>query len=166
MIASDVPPPLVADPDWEPVDPFPAHVRARSFVSPTGDGRLRVAYFRRLGDGRLVGRAWFGPGAAGPPGHAHGGAVAAVLDEVLGAAAWLAGHRALAANLTVDFRAMVPLGTDARFEGAIDRVDGRKIYLRARLTAEDGRLLAEAGGLFVAMVPAHAARFPPRDRDG
>jgi hypothetical protein len=29
-----------------------------------------VRYFRRDADGALVGKAWYGKGAAGPPGHA------------------------------------------------------------------------------------------------
>lgn len=83
-----------------------------SFVSgdPFGN-RIRVRYFKRERDGALVGKVWFGPGAEGPPGHAHGGSMAAVLDEALGAAAWMSGHPVVAAKLVTVFRRMLPLGT-------------------------------------------------------
>ncbi|HXT52702.1 MAG TPA: PaaI family thioesterase, partial [Thermoanaerobaculia bacterium] len=101
--ARTVPPPVRPEPGWKALDPFRIEGGRGSFVSgdPVGD-TLRVAYFRREGDGRLMGRAWFGPGTAGPPGHAHGGAMAAVLDEAMGAAAWMAGHIAVAAHLATD----------------------------------------------------------------
>ena len=37
----------------------------------------------------------------GPPGHAHGGLSAAVLDEVMGAAVWQAGYTAAAVKIEV-----------------------------------------------------------------
>ncbi len=129
-------PPLAVAPEGcRPIRPFPALVTSRSFVSddPTGD-RLRVAYFRRGEEPGVVAKAWFGPGAEGPPGHAHGGSVAAVLDEALGAAAWVVGHPVVVARLAIDMREMVPIGTDATVEAAVVAVDGRKVVCRARMT--------------------------------
>lgn len=146
-------PDVVAEPGWTTVDPFPMPGTARSFVSSDPDGdRLRVAYFRREADNALVGRAWFGPGTEGPPGHAHGGSVAAVLDEAMGAAAWMAGHASLAARLITNFRRMVAIGTDATFEAWVDQVDGRKVHTRARLLDPSGELIAEGEALFVTML--------------
>lgn len=143
------PPPPVAPSGSVPCDPFPSLKPLRSFLD-SGDApdRVRVAYFRRGGEPTLLGRVWFGPGAEGPPGHAHGGSVAAVLDEALGASAWLAGHQVVVARLVVDFRAMVPLGTDATVEASVVAVDGRKVTCRARLT-DGATLLAEAEALCV-----------------
>lgn len=131
------------------IDPFPEIRPKRSFVSdsPTGD-RLRIAYFRRGDEPALGARAWFGPGAEGPPGYAHGGAVAAVLDEALGAVAWMNGHRVVVARLTVDFRTLVALGIEATIEAWIAGIDGRKVTCRARMLNGD-TLLAEAEGLLV-----------------
>jgi len=144
------PPPVRADPDWRPLDPFRIEGGRGSFVSGDPEGEtLRVAYFRRAGDGRLVGRAWFGPGSAGPPGHAHGGSMAAVLDEAMGAAAWMAGHIAVAGRLETDFRAMLPLGTDALLEAYVERREGRKVWTAGTLRGDDGTLYAEARALFV-----------------
>ncbi len=152
-------PPVEPEPGWVPVDPLGIESGRGSFVSgdPEGD-RLRVRYFTEPG-GRLVGKAWFGVGSLGPPGHAHGGSIAAVLDEAMGAAAWHAGHRVVAVHLENDFRSMLPLGTDAIFETWIDKIDGRKVYTRARLLGPDGETSAEATAIFLALDSEHLARL-------
>jgi acyl-coenzyme A thioesterase PaaI-like protein len=147
-------PEVRARPEWIPLEPLRLEGGRGSFVSgdPEGD-RVRVAYFRRPQDAVLVGRAWFGPGAVGPPQHVHGGAITAVLDEAMGAAAWLAGHVVVAARLSTDFRRLLPIGTDALFEAWIEGVEGRKVRARGRLLAEDGAPYAEAEALFVVLDP-------------
>lgn len=145
------PPEVLPDPDWIPTDPLNLEATGRrSFVSggPSGD-RLRVAYFRREDHPGLVGRAWFGPGAEGPPNHAHGGSVAAVLDEAMGSAAWQDGYPVVAAQLVTNFRKMVPLNVDLRFEAHVERVEGRKVYARGRLTDDEGTLFSDAEALFI-----------------
>ncbi len=142
-------PAVVAPLGWRPVDPLRIEGGRGSFVSgdPLG-GRLRVAYFAD-DRGRLVGRAWFGAGALGPPGHAHGGSMAAVLDEAMGAAAWMAGHRVVAVRLTSNFQRMLPLGTDAFFEAWVERTEGRRVFTRGRLTDELGNPFAEGEAIFL-----------------
>jgi acyl-coenzyme A thioesterase PaaI-like protein len=154
-----VPPEVVPEPGWEPIEPPRLEGGRGSFVSgdPEGD-RLRVRYFWRGGLRPLVGRAWFGPGAEGPPGHAHGGSMAAVLDEAMGAAAWSAGHRVVAVQLDTRFRRMLPLGTDARLEAWVAGVDGRKVRTAGRLLDEEGGVFAEATAIFVTLDPE---RFGP-----
>ena len=44
----------------------------------------------------------------GPPGHAHGGASAAILDEVMGLVVWAAGHKVLAANINIPAVKYIP----------------------------------------------------------
>ena len=137
--------------DLLPVVPFPGAGERRTFVSGEPDAnRLRVSYFRRGQNGPLVARVWFGPGSEGPPGYAHGGAVAAVLDEAMGAGVWLAGHAAVAARIIVDFRDMVPVGFEGLVETRLEGTEGRKISIRAWLF--DGEhVLAESEGLFVVL---------------
>lgn len=145
-------PPVVPEAGWEAVQPLRIEGGRGSFVSGDPEGeRLRVAYFRRAGDGALVGRAWFGAGAEGPPGHVHGGATAAVLDEAMGAAAWMDGWVVVAVHLEVDFARMLPLGTDAWMEARVERVDGRKVITRGRLHDAAGTDFATATGLFVTL---------------
>jgi len=149
-----LPPEVTAESDWEPFEPLALEGGQRSFVSgKPQSGLLRVQYFRRRDDGAVVGRAWFGPGAAGPPGHAHGGSIAAVLDEAMGAAAWLAGYHSVAAHLEVDFEKMIPLGTDTKLEAWVEKVHGRKVTTRGRLLDDTGEPFADAVGLFVVLDP-------------
>jgi acyl-coenzyme A thioesterase PaaI-like protein len=157
--ASQRPPTVVPEPGWTPIDPLRLEGGPRSFVSGDPDGdRLRVRYFRRAKDGRLVGRAWFGPGAQGPPEHAHGGSMAAVLDEAMGAAAWMEGHLVVAVCLGTSFQRMLPLGTDALLEAWVEKVEGRKVWTLGRLVDEDGEAFAEADALFLKLDPE---RFRP-----
>jgi acyl-coenzyme A thioesterase PaaI-like protein len=143
-------PHLAGEEGWEPLGRFNEARTAESYVSgEPGGRRLRIRYFRRSRDGALTGRIWFGPGSQGPPGHAHGGASAAVLDEAMGFCCWMAGHRVVAARIEVDFRGMVPVGAVATLEAAVERVEGRKVFPRARLWLPDGTLAAESTGLFL-----------------
>lgn len=153
------PPAVTPEPDWRAYWPFPDTGPSVSFVSAGATGRrLRVAYFKRP-DGQLVGRAWFGPETEGPPGHVHGGAIAAVLDETIGAAAWAAGFPVVVASLKVDFRHMLPLNTDATFETHLESVDGRKVHTRGRLLGPDGQVMAEGSALCVMLGDAHIEKF-------
>ena len=69
----------------------------------------------------------------------------------MGIAAWLAGHPVVAAQLTVNFLAMVPLGTVATFEARLLPAEGRKVRTHARLLREDGETFATAEGLFITL---------------
>ncbi len=135
---------------WTPIEPLESVGTGRSFVSgePSGD-RLRVRYYRRERDRALVGKIWFGPGAEGPPGHAHGGSMAAVLDEAMGVGAWRAGHAVVAAKLTINFRRMLPLENEVLLETWVERVDGKKVMTRGRIFDQDGETYAEGEGLFI-----------------
>ncbi|OFZ21625.1 MAG: hypothetical protein A2X94_00365 [Bdellovibrionales bacterium GWB1_55_8] len=141
-----------ASPGWELTWPFPDTARPGSFVSGDPEGqRIRIKYYRRKEDGALVGKAWFGPDAEGPPGHAHGGSMSAVLDEAMGGSAWLAGYAVVAVRLIIDLRRMLPLGTAVFFEGSVEKVDGRKIHTRGKLTNAAGEVYAESQGLFIVL---------------
>ncbi len=85
----------------------------------------------------------------GPPGYAHGGLSAAVLDEVMGAAVWQAGYSAAAAKIEVNYRKPVPLGQPVKARGYVTRRNGRKIYARGEIYLPDGMLLVAGKGLFI-----------------
>jgi len=135
--------------------------RGSSYVSGDPRGtRLRVAYYLRDTDGALVAKVWFGPGAGGPPGYAHGGAMAAVLDEMLGMSAWMAGHKVLGASLNTRFLKMLPLGADTTVESQVVSVNGRRVLMRGRiLDPSDGSVFAEADGTFVKFGPEQHRHF-------
>ncbi|MGH7263345.1 MAG: PaaI family thioesterase [Candidatus Rokuibacteriota bacterium] len=86
----------------------------------------------------------------GPPGAAHGGIVAAYLDEVLGAAASTgAGRPAVTGELTVRYVAPVPTEAPLVGHGRVVADHGRYVDVEGRLEALTGsRVLATARGRF------------------
>ena len=101
-----------AQPGWTAVE-FPHEIVQDNFVSGDTNGRrLTVRYFRSDAEACLVAKVLFGPEAQGPPGHAHGGSMAALLDELMGGAAWMSGHMVVSAELTIRFKTMLPLRSE------------------------------------------------------
>ena len=97
---------------------------------------------------RIEGRALLGRAYEGPPHGVHGGWVAALFDEVLGATQGLTGEPGMTALLTVKYRKVTPIEQELRFRGWIERAGGRRIVARATCSA--GNLVtAEAEGLFL-----------------
>ena len=140
-------PVVTPEPGWEPVEPFPSP--EGTFLAE-GD-RVRLAYFRKPGEPVLYAKAWFGTKTMGPPGHVHGGAMAATLDEAMGAVCWMNGHHVVAATITISFLAMLPIETETVVEATIDRVEGRKVHLRSTIKNPSGQIVAEGSGLFVVL---------------
>lgn len=85
----------------------------------------------------------------GPPGIAHGGFVATLLDEAMVAAAWGAGYPASTVNLTIDYRAPMPIDVEIMVRGWVERIEGRKIFTQATITRPDETIAAEGHGVFV-----------------
>jgi len=140
--------------------PFPRVGQGRSFVSGEPDGdRIRIRYFRRESDNAVVATVRFGPGAEGPPNHAHGGAIAAVLDECMGTACWLSGNLVLMAKLTTNYRRPVPLNSELNAHAWVEKMQGRKVFPKARLLNQDGAVLADAEGLCIVVADSDVQGF-------
>lgn len=101
----------------------------------------------------IRGRAAFGWAYQGPPGHLHGGFIAATFDEALGFVQSTTGRPGMTGTLTVRYRKPTPLFTELRIEGTVQRVEGRKIFTEGRLYAGDS-LTAEAEAIFISVLPA------------
>jgi hypothetical protein len=143
---------LSGGPGLEPADLLHLQLGRSFLVGPhLDDDIIRLQWYVRDEDNALIGKVWWGPGAQGPPGHAHGGSMAAVLDEALGSACWVAGHSVVAAELTTNFKKMLPLERVYTAEAWVDHVDGRKIHPRGRIIDDDGTVYAEGRGVFVTL---------------
>lgn len=103
--------------------------------------------FRAEGD-RVLGTGSFGLQYEGPPGHVHGGFVAAALDELLGMAQTLSGKPGMTGTLTVRYRRPTPLHRELTFTAWVNRVEGRKIFTEGTIHAGE-TLCAEAEGIFI-----------------
>lgn len=87
----------------------------------------------------------------GPPGHAHGGIIATILDEAMGKVNKLRNVLALTRSMNVEYLKPVPLGKDLTVTGREERVEGRNHINAAEITDESGALLARSVGTFVAI---------------
>ncbi|WAP58767.1 PaaI family thioesterase [Streptomyces sp. S465] len=90
-------------------------------------------------------------GHQGAPGLAHGGVLAAALDETLGSLNWLQRVIAVTGRLETDFVRPVPVGAQLYLEARVTAVHGRKIYCSAtgRIGGPDGSLAVRAQALFI-----------------
>ena len=103
-------------------------------------------------DNEVHGRVTFGLAYEGPPGHVHGGFIAAGFDEVLGFVQTLSGQPGMTGRLAVTYRSPTPLQRPLVYRATLVKVEGRKVFVEATLHHGD-TLCAEAEGLFVAMRP-------------
>lgn len=85
----------------------------------------------------------------GPPRAVHGGYLAGLFDELLGAVQGRApGGGGFTGRLEVRYRALTPIDRPLRFHGWIERAKGRRVTVAGRCEA-DGVVCADATGLFV-----------------
>lgn len=99
-------------------------------------------------DGLVWSEFELGAAYEGPPGTAHGGVCALVLDHVLGATAHQPDRPAYTGTLTLRYRRPTALGRRLRAEARVDRVDGVKIFAVGHLADQDG-VTVEAEGVFI-----------------
>ena len=104
----------------------------------------------------------------GPPGHAHGGIIATILDEAMGKVNKLRSVIAVTKTMEVEYLKLVPLRKSLIAEGRERSVRGRKHVNVARILNEKGEVLAQSRGLFIAIDPAKmfAKHLRPGERTG
>jgi len=107
-------------------------------------------------DGRASSSFRLGPLHEGPPGLAHGGVSALILDQMLGEAAAAGGSPGMTGRLVLSFRRPTPLG-ELSAEAWIDRVDGIKTTVKGHILDAEGLPTVEAEGLFIQPRWARAA---------
>lgn len=86
----------------------------------------------------------------GGAGVLHGGAIAAVLDEAMGTAAFEAVKAAYTATMTCDYKAMIPLFEEVLIRARVTKSEGKKIYVESEAMLKDGTVAVIATGLFIA----------------
>jgi uncharacterized protein (TIGR00369 family) len=87
----------------------------------------------------------------GPPGHAHGGIIATILDEAMGKVNKLRSVIALTKSMNVQYLKPVPLGQQLTVRGREQQVVGREHTNIAEILNEAGDVLARSTGTFVAV---------------
>ncbi|XP_047455548.1 acyl-coenzyme A thioesterase THEM4 [Mugil cephalus] len=92
----------------------------------------------------------------GPPGHVHGGAIATMIDTVTGTHANVLSAPVMTANLNINYRSPIPLGSTVLLESSLDKKEGRKVFFSCKVTSTDGsKLHTEATALFLSVNVSH-----------
>jgi acyl-coenzyme A thioesterase PaaI-like protein len=129
-----------------PSDAFPDCV-----VSGRANPMGIAARLWREGD-EAVCQVTLGEAFEGAPGRAHGGVVAALMDETMGLVMSISTSPAFTGRLTITYRAPTPLGVPLEARARLAGQSGRKITVTGELRAGD-RLLAQGEGLFITVDP-------------
>jgi uncharacterized protein (TIGR00369 family) len=109
---------------------------------------MGVVWYARE-DGTIFAEVTLNEAQQGPPGLAHGGASAALLDEAMGAAVWQAGYRAVSISLNVQYRQPVPLGLKIQVVGKrMDKLD-TQIFTQGEICLPDGTIAVRGKGVYV-----------------
>jgi acyl-coenzyme A thioesterase PaaI-like protein len=103
-------------------------------------------------DGSVAGRFFVKQDHQGLPGYAHGGVMAAVLDEAMSLLLHANGHLALTGGLEVEFKAPAPVGAFVELQARLESREGRKLVAAATARGEAG-ILATGRATFVEQVP-------------
>jgi uncharacterized protein (TIGR00369 family) len=90
----------------------------------------------------------------GPPGHCHGGIIAAVLDEAMSKVNQLHRVTAVTSEIVVKYLKPVPLNEALRIQSQEVKVTGRRHINMAEILNRKGEVLARSRGVFL-VVDAH-----------
>lgn len=88
----------------------------------------------------------------GPPTCVHGGVIAELFDELLGAANIVAGQAGMTGTLSVRYRRPTPLLAPLELAAKLTGTEGRKIFTWGGIY-HHGELTAEAEGIFIEVQP-------------
>jgi uncharacterized protein (TIGR00369 family) len=122
---------------------------------------LRLKFFVD-GDKNVVSHLRLAPRFAGPPGHAHGGIIATLLDEAMSKVNRARGVLAMTRRLDVDYLRPVPLGKPLTLTARHTGTTGRRNHIEAQLANASGEILAAAKAIFVTITPDLLAKVKSR----
>lgn len=84
----------------------------------------------------------------GPPNCVHGGFVAALFDQLMGAAQCLGDMAGMTGTLTTRYLKPTPVNVELRLEAWIEKIEGRKTIIAATMHADD-IMTASCEALFI-----------------
>jgi acyl-coenzyme A thioesterase PaaI-like protein len=111
----------------------------------------------RLNGDKVVADLRLAPWFAGGPGVAHGGALAAFFDELMGFAVMAHRTPGVTARFEIDFVRPVLIGTRIEGEAWLARWEGRKLFTEAEGRDDRGAVCVEARALYLAVGLEHFA---------
>ena len=95
---------------------------------------------------------------AGPPGHAHGGIIATLLDEAMSKANRARNVLAMTRQMQVEYLRPVPLSVPLTLTARHVESHGRRHFCEAQIADASGHTLATGKAVFIAIRPDHFTR--------
>lgn len=115
--------------------------------------RVRFLWFWFEDEQCVKGLVHYGADCEGPRNKVHGGCTASVVDNLMGVVARRSTKKpTVTANLNVNYRKFVPLGSTLCCEARLERCEGRKVYVSFTVKSMDGTTTHNDGsGLFIVL---------------
>lgn len=136
-------------PNWE-----------KSFVSGPGSPLFEITHAEDKNNSHhLYTRVTFKELAEGPPGHAHGGATAALIDELMGIVIWHNQFLGITQTLQLFYWRMVPLKTQMYAVSEIKKIGPKKIDVHTTLFDDEKNPHVSATSVFHRLTPEHLELF-------
>lgn len=136
---------------WRAIPTFAVGGNQPQFVSAEQDPeRILCRYFMDDAQKRTYAYIRFGIRAQGPPGKAHGGSTAALLDEMMGMAAWQTGLNVVAKEIQIRYLKPTPLWEELQATAWVEKVeDGRAATVVSELADLNGEVYVRGSGTFI-----------------
>ncbi|KFO18233.1 Thioesterase superfamily member 5 [Fukomys damarensis] len=91
-----------------------------------------------------------GPYLEGAPGFAHGGSLAAMMDETFSKTAYLAGEGLFTLSLNIRFKNLIPVGSLAVLNVQVEKIEDQKLYMSCVAQSRDQQtVFAKSSGVFL-----------------
>ena len=133
----------------------------KSFVSGQESPLFEVEHRIALDPVELLSLVWFKPSAEGPPAHVHGGATAALIDEVMGILVWNQNMPVVTKKLEVEYRLPLPLKEEAQLSTVIEEITDKNVRVRTNLFCNKKTPCVVAHGVFHRLTENQLKNFTP-----
>ncbi|XP_040188409.1 acyl-coenzyme A thioesterase THEM4-like isoform X1 [Rana temporaria] len=155
---------LSRDRSWRRLPSYKEFARSRQSISPEAERKTRLftrnldqdgigfeyCIFYNEAEKRTVCIFQPGPYLGGFAGYAHGGCIATIIDATVGVGIAHGIGPAMTANLNIDYRNPIPLGSTVLIDSRVEKVDGRKVYSNIQVRSHDDAVLHnEATALYI-----------------
>lgn len=140
------------NPDFDQVDFENLYVKKGHFIWDTlmGDNKIKSVRFFANKDRTDVRVVWeLGGAVVGYPEIVHGGLIGALFDQSFGIIMAVKIGRAVTAQLNITYKKPTKSNQTVIVTIKLEKIEGRKIYLKGEMKDIDGNLLSEADSLFV-----------------
>lgn len=128
-----------------------AQLFTRSFEEGVG---FEYVMFYNEAEGRTVCIFQGGPSLQGAPGFLHGGAISTMIDATVGTSAMIAVGIVMTANLNINFKRPIPIGSAVVINSQVNKIEGRKVFVSCDVRSADEKTLhSEATSLFIKLEP-------------